>query len=327
MKETIALTDDNWHDYFGMTILEQLVKGLVIPDDGIDRQSGVVGLLLEWVAEQSRRSKTKQYTMTRHDAAVVLELAAGWHGGPMCRRGPRRAVLVDVLAGDGRPFRGRCDRAADEGVPLRVADPQVPSAEHREHLDVIAGERAGPPAVRLSAQSIAHRCNDSRPVVTAGRSVPGHDHAPRQDGARRRHAGHGRVGVRRRAARPRHRRRAGHQQASRVRPPEERRPRPRRRTDAAERRRQWAREWNAAADPDGVATVRGLSRYQAHLRRNALQAKVTVRLKKLTRVTTGAAIAALLRQGKTPKAARALGIAHRGHVNRIAKQLREQRAK
>jgi hypothetical protein len=79
-KRPVSLSDDNWSDYFGLTYLDELTSGLAIPEDGIDPQSGVVGLLLEWVAEQSRKSTTTHYTMTRHDAVVVLELAAGWRG-------------------------------------------------------------------------------------------------------------------------------------------------------------------------------------------------------------------------------------------------------
>jgi hypothetical protein len=39
--------------------------------------------LLAWVALQSGNSPDTRYVMSRHDAAVLLELVAGWHGGPL----------------------------------------------------------------------------------------------------------------------------------------------------------------------------------------------------------------------------------------------------
>ncbi len=77
-KQRVALTDDNWADYFSWDYPESWVRGVTIGEGGIGRDSGVVGLLLEWVAERSRQSQTRQYDMSRHDAAVLLEQVAGW---------------------------------------------------------------------------------------------------------------------------------------------------------------------------------------------------------------------------------------------------------
>jgi hypothetical protein len=77
-KRLVVLTDDNWADYFPFDYPESLVAGLQVPSDGIDRESKVVTRLLAWVALQSSQSPDTRYEMSRHDAAVVLELAAGW---------------------------------------------------------------------------------------------------------------------------------------------------------------------------------------------------------------------------------------------------------
>jgi hypothetical protein len=49
---------------------------LAIGERGIDPESGVVGLLRKWVA--AKRSSTRRYEISKHDAAVVLIMAAGW---------------------------------------------------------------------------------------------------------------------------------------------------------------------------------------------------------------------------------------------------------
>jgi hypothetical protein len=54
------------------------VQGLEIGEGGIDRDSTIVTRLLAWGALQSGQSPDTRYEMSRHDAAVVLELAAGW---------------------------------------------------------------------------------------------------------------------------------------------------------------------------------------------------------------------------------------------------------
>jgi hypothetical protein len=76
-KRLVVLTDDNWADYFPFDYPESSVAGLQIPCDGIDRESKVVTSLLAWVAMQSGQSADTRFEMSRHDAGVVLELAAG----------------------------------------------------------------------------------------------------------------------------------------------------------------------------------------------------------------------------------------------------------
>jgi hypothetical protein len=77
-KKTIQLTDDNFADHLSFTYPQKLVEGLEIGEGGIDPDSGVVMRLLAWLAGKSRDSTTRRYEMTRHDAAVLLNLVAGW---------------------------------------------------------------------------------------------------------------------------------------------------------------------------------------------------------------------------------------------------------
>jgi hypothetical protein len=77
-KRTVTLTDDNWGDYFPFDYPESLVEGLAIGEGGIDRDGPAVTRLLAWVAREGGRSPDTRYAMSRHDAAVLLELAAGW---------------------------------------------------------------------------------------------------------------------------------------------------------------------------------------------------------------------------------------------------------
>lgn len=78
VKRLIVLTDDNWADYFRFDYPESLVAGIEIPDDGFDPESKVATRLLAWIAMQSGTSSEFRFEMSRHDAAVVLNLAAGW---------------------------------------------------------------------------------------------------------------------------------------------------------------------------------------------------------------------------------------------------------
>jgi hypothetical protein len=77
-KHLVVLTDDNWADYFPFDYPESLVQGLEIGENGIGRDSKVVTRLLALVALQSGQSADTRYETSRHDAAVVLELAVGW---------------------------------------------------------------------------------------------------------------------------------------------------------------------------------------------------------------------------------------------------------
>jgi hypothetical protein len=76
-KRLVKLDDDNWADYFPFDYPDSLVAGLQIPSDGIDVDDKVVTRLLAWVAMQSGQSPDTRYEMSRHDAAVVLNQAAG----------------------------------------------------------------------------------------------------------------------------------------------------------------------------------------------------------------------------------------------------------
>jgi hypothetical protein len=78
VTKTFTLTDDNWADYLPFDYPESLVEGLTIGEGGIDRDDAVVTRLLAWVARKAARSPDTRYTMSRHDAAVLLNLAAGW---------------------------------------------------------------------------------------------------------------------------------------------------------------------------------------------------------------------------------------------------------
>jgi hypothetical protein len=75
---TVTLTDDNWADHFSFDYPDSLVKGMAIGEGGVDRDGPEVARLLAWVEQEDGRSADTRYTMSRHDAAVLLELAAGW---------------------------------------------------------------------------------------------------------------------------------------------------------------------------------------------------------------------------------------------------------
>ena len=79
-KRQVALTDGNFADYFPWDYPESLVDGLTICEGSLDRADPIVTEFLVWLANQNAQSPDLEYTCTRHDAAVILELAAGWHG-------------------------------------------------------------------------------------------------------------------------------------------------------------------------------------------------------------------------------------------------------
>jgi hypothetical protein len=79
-KSHIVLTDDNWADYLPTDYPESLIAGLTIGECGIDRDGPAVTRLLAWLARESGQSPDVRYGMSRHDAAVLLELLAGWPG-------------------------------------------------------------------------------------------------------------------------------------------------------------------------------------------------------------------------------------------------------
>jgi hypothetical protein len=77
-KRLVLLTDDNWHDFLPTDYLEKLVKESPVGTEGYDVDDKIVTRLLAWVALQSGQSAEFRYEMSRYDASVVLNLAAGW---------------------------------------------------------------------------------------------------------------------------------------------------------------------------------------------------------------------------------------------------------
>jgi hypothetical protein len=98
-------------------------------------------------------------------------------------------------------------------------------------------------------------------------------------------------------------------------------PRP---TIERERRTRWAQEWNAAPDLASVAKLWGITPHAARIRSHQLRRKHGLEFKKFTK---GTSVMDLLRGGKTTTDIMAMGIASPTSVKRIARQLREQRAK
>jgi hypothetical protein len=76
-KKRVVLTDDNWHYDLPMDYLEKLVAESPPGSEGYDSGDKVVTRLLAWVAMRSGQSKEHRFEMTPHDAAVVLNMAAG----------------------------------------------------------------------------------------------------------------------------------------------------------------------------------------------------------------------------------------------------------
>jgi hypothetical protein len=81
-KRTIHLTDDNWADYLPTDYAESLVASIEIGEGCMDRDGPLVAKLLEWLARKNELSPDVRYSMTRHDAAVLLEQLAGRTAGP-----------------------------------------------------------------------------------------------------------------------------------------------------------------------------------------------------------------------------------------------------
>jgi hypothetical protein len=92
-------------DYFAFDYPEAHVEGLTIGEDGIDRDGPAVTRLLAWVARKAGRSPDTRYAMSRHDAAVLLELVAGWPYG--WRHPPaQRLTTRSAVGGPGLSPRG-----------------------------------------------------------------------------------------------------------------------------------------------------------------------------------------------------------------------------
>src|SRR5262245_7637683 len=75
-KRTIRLTADNFAAHLSTDYAASLVKGLTVPEDGIDYEDWIVSKLLAWVGLQSDKSRDAHYEMSRHVAAIVLERLA-----------------------------------------------------------------------------------------------------------------------------------------------------------------------------------------------------------------------------------------------------------
>jgi transcriptional regulator with XRE-family HTH domain len=76
-KRTIRLTVDNFADHLSIDYAASLVKGVAVPEDGIDHHDSIVSKLLAWLQRESVRTPGVQYEMSRHVAALVLERLAG----------------------------------------------------------------------------------------------------------------------------------------------------------------------------------------------------------------------------------------------------------
>src|SRR5262245_9110864 len=75
-RPTIRLTADSFADHLPTKYAVSLVKGFVVPANGIDVDDWVVRELLKWVELQNERSPGVRYEMSRLIAAVFLERLA-----------------------------------------------------------------------------------------------------------------------------------------------------------------------------------------------------------------------------------------------------------
>jgi len=75
-RPALRLTADNFADHLPTKFAMSLVRGFVVPTDGIDVDDWVVDELLAWVELQNERSPGVQYEMSRLVAAVLLRRLA-----------------------------------------------------------------------------------------------------------------------------------------------------------------------------------------------------------------------------------------------------------
>jgi hypothetical protein len=75
-KRTVRLTADNFAEHLSTDYAASVVKGFVVPSDGIDVDDWVVNKLLAWVELQSGKSPDVKYELSRLVAAVLLERLA-----------------------------------------------------------------------------------------------------------------------------------------------------------------------------------------------------------------------------------------------------------
>ena len=78
-RRIIALTFEDFTDHFPLDFAKSLVRNLP-RRDGIDPGGPLVTRFREWVASQSDQSPDVLYVLTRTDAVLILEHAAGWWG-------------------------------------------------------------------------------------------------------------------------------------------------------------------------------------------------------------------------------------------------------
>jgi hypothetical protein len=76
MKKLIAITDHNFHDYLKMDYGKRLVRTAAAADLPFDGDSPYVVKFRQWVIGQSLKSREFDFDITRHDAAVCLDLLA-----------------------------------------------------------------------------------------------------------------------------------------------------------------------------------------------------------------------------------------------------------
>jgi hypothetical protein len=75
-KQFIEINDDNFHDYLKMDFGKRLVRTATAADRPFDRDSPYVVRFRQWVIGQSLASRRYDFDVSRHDAAVILDLLA-----------------------------------------------------------------------------------------------------------------------------------------------------------------------------------------------------------------------------------------------------------
>jgi hypothetical protein len=77
-KRRIVLTPDNYPDYLPCEYPESLLDGKEVGEGGIDPHDPLVEQFCAWVAAESKRSKRREYVLSRSEASNILEWLAGW---------------------------------------------------------------------------------------------------------------------------------------------------------------------------------------------------------------------------------------------------------
>lgn len=92
-RPLLRLDDDNFGDFFDFEHLDELLAGVEPPADGFDPHGPEANRLLAWVSERNREPLEYRFELSRHDAAVILNVAVGWDplaADPATILGPRR---------------------------------------------------------------------------------------------------------------------------------------------------------------------------------------------------------------------------------------------